>query len=215
MRSRFLALIFCCLTTLAAAQIKLEKTAAGPDSSVPAAVRDAVEPNGCRVLRTDGAVLAEIWLRKSVPGAASAGKDVLYPDLSQSVMAGVISFPNGAKDFRGQPIKSGSYTMRYELLPQDGNHLGVAPNPDFLLLIPAASDADPSAKYDFARLVALSAKAAGSNHPAAFSMLPPESGDLPKAFQNADSFVVFAANLKLDSGKLLPFSLIIKGQAQQ
>jgi hypothetical protein len=213
-RTTALLLTVLALPCLASAQIKLENAGA-PDSKLPALLRSALEAAGSRVVRGDGAALAEIWLRKSLPAAAKGDKDALYPELSESEMVGVICFPGGAKDFRGQPIKSGCYTMRYELLPQDGNHLGVAPNPDFLLLAPAAADPDPSARFDFGQLVALSAQASGTNHPAAFSMLPPESGTLPKAFQNADSFVVFAGVLKLETGKSLPFSLIVKGQADQ
>lgn len=221
------------LSVVCAAQVKLERTGALTDTAVPASVRNVFDATGSRVLRGDGSPLAEIWLRKSLPApSASAAKDVLYPELSPSVMVGVISFPKGAKDFRGQPIKPGFYTLRYELLPEDGNHLGVAPNRDFLLLLPAAADPDPNAKFEFAQVVKLSSQAAGTNHPAAFAMLPPEAektptlsppkpgGDkgralLPCAFENADSFTVFAAALKTESGKSVPFELIVKGEASQ
>jgi hypothetical protein len=199
-----------------AAQVKLEKTGALTDAAVPAAVRNVLESSGSRVLRGDGTPLAEIWLRKSLPAPTGpAAKNVLYPELLPSVMVGVISFPKGAKDFRGQPVKAGFYTLRYELLPEDGNHLGVAPNRDFLLLLPVAADADPNAKYDLAQMVKLSAQAAGTNHPASFAMLPPEAGDMPRAFENADSFTVFAEALKTDSGRSVPFALVIKGEASQ
>lgn len=213
MRYRYLPLVLLLFVITAAAQIKLDQVGGLSDAKVPETVRSALEPNGYRVVRSDETALAEIWLRKSVPPAAQAGKDRLYPELSPSVMVGVVCFPSGAKDFRGQPIKPGCYTMRYELLPQDGNHLGVAPHRDFLLLVPCAADPDPAANFDFAKLVSLSAKTSGTNHPATFSMLPPESG--PKASQNADGFIVFAGALKLDSGKALPFSLVLKGQAEQ
>ena len=60
-------------------------------------------------------------------------------------------------DFRGQAVPGRHYTLRYQLLPQDANHLGVSPNPDFLLAIPVASDTKPDAVYPFDKLVALSA----------------------------------------------------------
>ena len=75
---------------------------------------------------------------------------------------GVIRFSQPAADFRGQRIPAGFYTLRYELIPNDGNHLGVAPN---LLLVPAASDADPKAQFKFEELVALSREATGQNIP--------------------------------------------------
>jgi hypothetical protein len=47
-----------------------------------------------------------------------------------------VHFLHAAADFRGQQVPVGFYTLRYALIPDDGNHLGVSPNPDFLLLIP-------------------------------------------------------------------------------
>ena len=64
------------------------------------------------------------------------------------------NFPKGMSDYRGQAIPPGSYTLRYAMLPQDGNHMGVAPNPDFLLAIPAAIDSDPQQNYLFRKLAA-------------------------------------------------------------
>ena len=198
----------------AAAQAKLEKIPTG--ASVPAPLRAALDASGSRLVRPDGSVLCEIWLRKSLPvGRVAAAKGATYPEMSESALLGVISFPNGGKDFRGQAIKPGLYTMRYELLPEDGNHLGVAPTRDFVLLLEASADTDPSAQYDFAQLVKLSAQAAGTNHPAAFVLLAPESGAGPRTYQNADSFQVFAGGIKTDGGKDVPVALVVKGQTEQ
>jgi hypothetical protein len=231
MRLPKLALILLFFSLACTAQVRLEKAGALTDAAVPAAVRNVLDATGSRVLRGDGTPLCDIWLRKSLPAPTGpAAKDVLYPELSPSMMVGVISFPKGAKDYRGQPIKPGFYTLRYELLPEDGNHLGVAPNRDFLLLLPVTADADPNARHDFAQMVKLSAQAAGTNHPATFAMLPPEvekaptlspskpggdKGGPPRSFENADSFTVFAATWRTDSGKNVPFELVIKGEAPQ
>ncbi len=213
---KVLLLISLFLSLVCTAQVKLEQTAPLAESAVPTSVRNVLDLTGSRVIRGDGTPLAEIWLRKSLPAPAGpAAKDVLYPELSPSMMVGIVSFPKGARDYRGQSIKAGIYTLRYELLPEDGNHLGVAPNRDFLLLLPAATDADPNARYDSAQMVKLSAQAAGTNHPAAFAMLPPETRDVPRAFENADSFTVFAGVLRTDSGKIVPFELVVKGEASQ
>ena len=200
---------------LAAAQAKLEKIGPPADPSVHAAVRAALDPSGARLVRPDGGVLCEIWLRKSLPvGRVAAAKGAAYPEMSESALPGVISFPNGGKDFRGQATKPGFYTMRYELLPEDGNHLGVAPTRDFVLLLAASADTDPSAQYDFAQLVKLSAQAAGTNHPAAFVLLQP-AGAVPRTYQNADSFQVFVGAIQTDGGKNVPIALVVKGQSEQ
>ncbi len=177
-RARFFYFLLLCLTPSASfAQAKLEKAPALSDNAVPTSIRSAVEPTGAKVVRPDGSVLCEIWLRKSLPnGTSTTAKGAGYPQLSESTLVGVISFPNGASDLRGQAIKPGLYTMRYQLLPEDGNHMGVAPTRDFVLLMTANADSDPSAKYDYAQMVKLSSQASGTNHPAAFLLLAPEAG---------------------------------------
>jgi hypothetical protein len=202
---------------IAAAQAKLERIDAAvlASAQVPATVRAALDPGGVRLVRADSTVLCEIWWRKvPLPAAIATAKGVAYPQLSPGMFIGLISFPNGGKDFRGQPVK-GYFTMRYALLPEDGNHLGVAPTRDFVLLSPATEDSDPSALLDFSRLVKLSAQAAGTNHPAAFLLLAPEPGDVPRTYQNADGYQVFVGALKTDGGKSVPITLVVKGQAEQ
>ena len=225
------------LSCLAAAQAKLEKVPALADASVAAAVRAPLDTNGARLVRPDGSVLCEVWLHKSLPvGRVAAARGASYPELSEAEQLGVISFPNGGKDFRGQAIKPGFYTMRYELLPEDGNHMGVAPTRDFVLLVRASDDPDPNTQLDTAQLVKLSAQAAGTNHPAAFVLLAPESNptlsaakpagdkggatgengrDTARTYQNADGFQVFAGAVKTDGGKTMPVALVVKGQAEQ
>ena len=157
----------------------------------------------------------EVWLRKSTPKNATAASDVLYPQLALSQMVGVIRFPNGARDFRGHAIKAGIYTLRYQVQPNDGDHLGTAPNPDFLLAVPAAEDSDPNAAMDFKQLATASAHASGLRHPAVFEMMGPEAGNLPRAYTNADSYVIFSANLTGVDGKTFPIAVVLKGQAAQ
>ena len=209
----FALLVLSCLT--ASAQARLETVPAPAEPSVSTAVRAAVDAKGAKLVRPDGSVLCEIWLRKSLPAAKAAAKGLSYPELSPGTFVGVISFPGGGKDFRGQPVK-GTFTMRYQLLPEDGNHLGVAPTRDFVLLLPTSADTDPNAQYDYERLVTLSAQASGTNHPAVFLLLAPEnSGVEPRTYQNADGFQVFAGAMKAEGGKNMPIALVLKGQAEQ
>ncbi len=207
--------LFFFLPLFALAQAKLEKTGPLTDAAVPAAVRDAVEASGARLVRPDGNALCAVWLRKQLPAPKAATAGAIYADLSPGMFVGVIAFPGGGKDFRGQAIKPGFYTMRYELLPEDGNHMGVAPTRDFVLLVPASDDTDVNAQYDFAKLVKLSAQAAGTNHPAAFVLLAPEAGEVPRTYQNPDGYQVFAGSTKSASGKNVAVAMVVKGQAEQ
>jgi hypothetical protein len=186
-----------------------------PDSSVPEAVRNALDTKGYRVRLDDGTTACEIWLRKSVPGVAKKNaSDALYWQLAESTLVGVVSFPQVTTDYRGEAVKAGAYTLRYELMPNDGNHLGVAPNRDFLLLAPAASDADPGATFKFEELVSLSRKATGTQHPGPLSLVQAGGGG-PAVSKDDEEHWVFTASIKLASGEDLPFALVVKGTAPQ
>jgi hypothetical protein len=215
MRLRYLLPIALILVAVSAFAQKVEKLPALDDASVPAAVKGALEPAGSRVLLADGTPLAEVWLRKSTPKNSKASSEVLYPQLALSQMVGVVHFPSGAKDFRGHAVKPGFYTMRYQVQPNDGDHLGTAPNSDFLLLVPASEDTDPNAMMDLKQLETASSHASGLRHPSVFEMMGPEAGELPRAYTNADSYLIFSANLKGDDGKSFPIAVVLKGQAAQ
>jgi hypothetical protein len=194
---------------------KVEKLGPLTDASVPEALRKALEPAGYRVVLADGSVACELWLRQSIPGQAKTDVEgVLYPQLAQSTLLGVISFPKASTDYKGEPIKPGAYTLRYELLPNDGNHMGVAPNRDFVLLIPAAADTDPDAKFTYNQLLDLSRAATRTQHPGPLSMVSGAGGAEPSVAQNEDGNWVFSATLKVGSSDV-PFGLIVKGSAPQ
>ena len=193
---------------------KVEKIGAASDSSISDAVKNTLETSGDRLTTGDG-FSCEVWWRKSVP--AQAKKDVpgaLYPQVAESTLLGVISFPQPATDYRGEPIKPGAYTLRYALLPNDANHLGVAPNRDFVLLTPAAADINPDASPKPDELVELSRKATGTRHPAPLSLAPTQ-GAPPNLSKDDEDHWIFSATVKLSSGDELPVALVVKGTAPQ
>src|SRR5829696_6497017 len=107
-------------------------------------------------------------LRHATPAQAKpAGPEgaVLFPVLQEGVLLGALRFPGEGHDYRDQTIASGVYTLRYGLLPVNGDHLGVSPNRDYALLLPAAKDKElaPLARKT---LEERSAEAAGTSHPA-------------------------------------------------
>ena len=194
---------------------KIENLGPLTDTSVPDVVRQTLEAKGHRILLEDGMHTCELWLRRNMPAQPKKdSQDVIYTQLGESTLVGVLHFPKSGSDFRGQAIPAGFYTLRYALIPNDGNHLGVAPNRDFLLLIPAASDTDPGATFKFQDLVALSRTATGTKHPGPLSLVQPD-GAAPVVSKDDQDHWIFSASLKLASGEDLPFSLVVKGVAQQ
>jgi hypothetical protein len=205
------------LSLLSAAQNgKVEGTGPLTDSAVPEKVRQSLNENGYRLIFDDPKPACELWLRKSIPVATMKDAEgVAYPQLAESTLVGVLHFFQAAADFRGQQVPAGFYTLRYALIPDDGNHLGVSPDRDFLLLIPAQSDSDPSTAFKFQELVTMSAKTVGAKHPSALSLPPADKPSTGTMARDDQDHWIFSASLKLASGEEIPFALIIKGIAQQ
>jgi hypothetical protein len=206
------------ITVLTAAQQvgKIEALGALTDSSVSASVRQVLEAKGYRISLDGTTVAAEIWLRKDMPAQPKKETaDVIYDRMVESTLVGVLRWPQASSDYRGQPVPAGFYTLRYELIPNDGNHLGVAPSRDFLLMIPAASDSDPSKTFKVQELIALSRQSSGTKHPAPLSMLQPEGGTAAAITRDDEDHYIFSAGIKLASGEDMPFALVVKGTAQQ
>lgn len=209
---RAVLFLFVFLAPLAFAQ-KIEKLPALA-GGVSDKLKASVDTTGYRVFLPNTLAACDVWLAKDVPTAKRTdAKGAVYPDFSDSEFLGVITFPRGGgQDFRGQTVRPGTYSMRYQLLPSDGNHLGVAPNPDFVLLIPVADDPDPSAKYDFGKFIELSSAAAHSLHPAAFEMMPAD-GEEPHATQTDDGWIVLNAPITTKEGKKMLIGIVVKGSA--
>jgi hypothetical protein len=191
-------------------------TAGSTPSDLPAAVSGALNAQGTSLLDGSGATVANIWWAKGIPATAGGSPDAVYPDLAVSAFVGVVEFPNGGSDFRGQKIKAGTYTLRYARIPQDGNHMGVNPYPDFVLLVPAASDTDPRKTLGLTDLVKLSKLAAGTNHPAVMSLVPTSQGaTFPSLVQDDQGHWVLQVQVSESAGgaaKPLPLALIVVGQ---
>lgn len=206
-------LLLAALVPFSAAQ-RVEKLPAF-STEAPEKVKAALDSAGYRVFLPNTLAACDVWLANRVKTAKRMdAKGATYSDFADSEFLGVITFPKGGgHDFRGQMVRPGTYTMRYQLLPNDGNHLGVAPNPDFVLLIPVADDPDPSAALDFGKMVELSSQAAHSSHPAAFEMMSPEGGE-PHVTQTDDGWIVLHATITEEQGKKMPIAIVVKGSAQ-
>jgi hypothetical protein len=131
----------------------------------------------------------EIWLRSSIPAAAqpSSALGVSYGQLIDGEIVGAIHFDVAVKDFRNQPVKPGTYLMRYGLQPVDGNHQGVSDYRDFFLLTPPDQDTSADNLADNPMYV-LSRKTTTTGHPSVWSLVPTDDAPatLPGAKQNTD-----------------------------
>jgi hypothetical protein len=208
----FTSTLFC--ATMALAQGSYKVAGAPLPSDLSPTLASALLPEGAQVTDSSGAVVCQVWLGKAIPTkAAPAGSELLYPTLEIGTFVGVIDFPKGSSDFRGQSIKPGVYSLRYALVPQDGNHMGVNPTRDFLLMSPDAADTNPAQAVALNDLYNLSRKASGTNHPAVLDMAAPSGNAKPVALSQDDQgHWVVELNGKTAGGQDLPLAFVVVGQ---
>ncbi|MBX3441821.1 MAG: hypothetical protein KF774_05400 [Planctomyces sp.] len=168
-----------------------------------------------------GTPVCDLWLVKSATAAADFKPTlaVKYPFKSGQLL-GALTVPSGARftDFRGQELAPGTYTLRYGRQPQDGNHLGTSDVEDFLVALPAKDDKTAATISDVKVLFRKSGEAAGSNHPAIFSLLPAdESPESPK-LTHEEQRHLWVLETGLPTGAegtaALPMRLVVIGKAE-
>jgi len=204
------------LASLAFGQTYKVETAGAPAAGqLPQPVQNALESQGAKVETDQGSTLLEVWFAKTVAtkAGASPSQDFLYPSLTDGEFVGVLHFSSPGADFRGQAIKPGYYTLRYGLIPQDGNHMGVNPTRDVLVLCPVAADTDLSAVLKFDDLVKLSRQAAGTPHPAFLVAAPVNGSTFPAVAKDDQDHWNLQVKLHGSNGEL-PFALTVVGKWQ-
>ena len=215
-RARLISAVILLLALAAFGQgnYKAESIGAPAASDLPPALASALDSSGARLVNGQGAPVCEVWLRKSVPAKSSgASSDTAY-GMGMGMLVGVLRFPADGSDFRGQAIKAGYYTLRYALVPQDGNHMGVSAYRDFLLLSPVAADTQLDQALTFEALAALSKKASGTNHPAVLTMIPAtDAGALPAAVHDDQGHWGLQIKAKTAAGDQ-PLAFILVGKSE-
>jgi len=194
---------------------KAEGAGAPPAAQLPKPLQDAVESQGTKVSNDQGSTLLEVWMAKTAAAkpSASPSSDFLFPALTEGEFVGVLHFPGPGADFRGQAIKPGFYTLRYGLIPQDGNHMGVNPTRDAFVLCPAATDTDIGTPLKFDDLVKLSRQAAGTPHPAFLVGAPVDGNTFPSVSKDDQDHWNLQVKLHGSSGDV-PIAIAVVGKWQ-
>ena len=204
-----------------AADQKIEVLKESPQG-LSAEVAAAIGETGFRIIGKGG-VICDIWLAKeiSLKPKFKSSLRIKYPFQAGTLM-GVIRYPDGSKpnDFRGQALKPGTYTLRYGLQPDDGNHLGTSDIRDFLVGCPPDKDTSPKRVEDIKDLFKLSTSASGSTHPAIFLMIPPADKpfDAPAVeHDDAKHLVIIRTNANGKEGDKsvpVPLSVVVVGKTE-
>ena len=159
---------------------------------------------------TRAANTLEFWWVKALPRKADA-TGAGWSSVPDGALVGALRVAQPLTDIRGLPIKPGVYTLRYALQPQDGDHMGVSPYREFLLVAPAAADTSPE-PAGLKGAIGLSKKTAGESHPSALSLDPPSATADPGTVVTNDAghkAVVF--RVPAEGGSTLTFGVILVG----
>jgi hypothetical protein len=148
-------------------------------SEIPPPLAAQLKAGGVRAV-VDGVTL-DFWWSAGVPiGSAAA-----WADVAEGTLIGALKVSRPFRDIRGKTIKPGVYTLRYGIQPDNGDHLGVSPHRQFLLVSPAALDKNP-APQGHDGTVELSKEAIGGSHPAVLSIDPPAAAQAVLSIHKTD-----------------------------
>jgi hypothetical protein len=150
-----------------AAQSHSEPVPAG----LAAPVAGQIAAGGVRA--TAGTTTLDFWFVKALP-VSSGAAPAPWSGVAEGTLVGVVRLNGDFRDVRGRIIRAGLFTLRYGIQPENGDHLGVSPFREFLLLIPAALDTQVAPRgHD--GTIDLSKRTAGGSHPAVWSIDPPST----------------------------------------
>lgn len=162
------ALLICASTDLLSAGLSATQHSDPLPPQLTPTVSAQLKPGGLRA-SIDGNTL-DFWWSTGVPLTASG--PAAWSGVPEGALIGAVKIARDFRDIRGRVIKPGVYTLRYGLQPENGDHLGVSPFRQFLLISPAADDSDP-APQGHDGTVELAKGSIGGSHPGVWSIDPP------------------------------------------
>jgi hypothetical protein len=184
-----------------------------PPAELAPAVAALLAEGSIRV--TNAEVPLEFWWVRAVPLEHAPAAAVTWRDVADGAVVGAVQVGAEWSDIRGYTVKPGVYTLRFALQPANGDHMGISPFREFLLLSPAADDtsAEPAG---YKGAVELSKKTVHRAHPSALSLDPPSATGPPLSVVHDDLgldglvFTVPTAFEGKGTGTLI-FGLILRG----
>ena len=159
---------------------------------------------------TAGTAKLEFWWVRSLTLKAGA-KTPAWSHVADGTLVGALRLTSAWTDIRGYTVRPGVYTLRFALQPQNGDHMGISPNREFLLPGPASDDSSTdSVGYDGA--VLLARKTSRRAHPAAISLDPPAATAAPLSTATNDlGHQIVIVNVATSAGAPLTFGLVVSG----
>jgi hypothetical protein len=209
-----IAVLLALFVSLAAPTVAQDLSVKPGGASIPSElaepVRAALAERSTTVARGDATI--EIWWARQLPTkAGAAGASPTWASIADGALVGAMRLDKPLPDIRGLSIKPGVYTLRFALQPQDGDHMGVSPFREFLLVAQAALDqaVDP---LGYKGAVSLAKKTGSKSHPASLSLDPPAaSGEPGTIATNEAGHKAAIFRVPVAGGGHLTFGLVLVG----
>ena len=197
-----------------AQDLTVSKEPAPLPTEITAPIRSLLQAEGVVVMRGDNRL--DFWWVQSLPLDTAPAGQPSWSNVPDGALVGALRIEKGITDIRGVPLKPGVYTLRFAQQPQNGDHMGVSPYREFLLVAPVADDQTPDAA-GYKGAVALAKKTVGKSHPAALALDPPTTAEPAGTVTTNDDGhkgVVFTvpATLQGKAAGALSFGVTLVGQ---
>ena len=203
---RAVPIVLCSIAFIATidAQPKISSLTEKPPAEIAPAIAALLQSSGVKA--GVGEATLDVWWAQAI--ASDGG----WSGVESGTLAGAIRVTGPFKEIRGKVVAPGVYTLRYGQQPQNGDHLGISPYRDFLLLSPASVDKDPKV-LGFDGVVALSKQVIGTSHPASLSIDPPEDapGAVLSTFKNDSGHDGIVFEVPRKPAGTIKFGLIVSG----
>jgi hypothetical protein len=180
-------------------------------------VRKLLAEEALVVLRENGEPVMRVWFRAEIPAKATPEQvknGLTYREIPEGELVGVIQFPSQFTDYRRQDIPAGTYTLRFAVQPDIGDHTGTTPHPEFCLMCPAEKDKSAE-RIEKKKLIELSSEVNDGKHPAVLLLFPNNAKDAGPKVAAKDGGVV-VVNLRRavaagDEKTTLGFGITVAG----
>ena len=220
MRILAACVVIACPAALSAVDLTVTAAKADPPAELTDAVRGALDPNAVTVSDPDGTGRLTVWFRSVVPAAATADQvrnGLTYREIPDGTLVGAVRFARPFTDFRKQDVPAGVYTLRFAVQPDTGDHMGTAPHPEFVLLVPAEKDTTADA-VEQKTVVTWSSAITGGDHPAVMLLFPNfDAGAGPRLLDKGDGVLAVATRrpVEADGAKAtLGFAIVVAGHSK-
>jgi len=170
------SLMLWCVVSMSGGAEAVVWTAERKPEPVPAGASDVIKAtlsDSAVVISADGQAVYTYWPLRSIPlkGApASAGASL--EQVVETTLLGCVRVHAERKDYRGDRLPAGDYTMRLGLRPEDRSHRDVSDHRYFGILLPVARDKKLDSFKDHDSLAEASAEESDEFHPFIISLWP-------------------------------------------